>query len=357
LELLSWALALALIAGPWPGEGGGTRRSGVATGAAGHLELESYRSLKVGRSALESPLLATGLLVAWSGDGVVRAWRLPDLDESWHEKWGRAPVTCWGEGELLVVGIGHPESALIGVDMQSGHVRWREKEIDVSCPPLVAGGVVVVGTRSGEVAAFRMFDGRRLWRTGVSERPLSGLALVRRRLVATVLDGEVLCIDDGDLLWRQALEGNCHGGPAVAGDTVVCTAYPGQVVAIDREGKRLWTRSLDRPLRSRACVGSGLAFVTTDDGLVCAMRLSDGVSVWERIVDGVLPAPPTLIGETVVVGSLQGKGWLLDSGSGSVQDSVQVEGAMRSQAIAGAGILAWCSDDGRVNVWRIAGQP
>ncbi len=357
MELLSYVLALMLGVSQWPGEGGGAGRSGVVRDAAGHLQLEWAHDLKVGKSALQSPLLTTGFLVAWSGDGVVRAWRLPELDEVWDEKWGRAPVSCWGEGEWLVVGIGYPESAVLGVDVRSGDARWRAKEIDVACPPLVAGGVAVVGTRSGEIAALRISDGDELWRCSVSERALSGLALVRRRLVATALEGELICMDEGQVLWRRSLDGNCYGGPAVSADTVVCATYGGQVVAFNREGTPLWTRSLDRPVRSRACVGAGMALVATEDGFVCAMRLSDGVSLWERLVDGVLPSPPTLVGETVVVGSLQGKGWLLDRGSGSVRDSLQVGGGMRSQPAVGAGLVAWCSDDGCVNVWRIADRP
>jgi outer membrane protein assembly factor BamB len=357
VELLSWVLALALGVGAWPGEGGGARRSGVVPDATGRLQLESAQSLKVGKSALQTPLLTAGLLVAWSGDGVVRAWRLPGLKEMWDEKWGRAPVNCWAEGEWLVVSIGHPESAVLGVDLQSGETRWRAKDVDASCPPLVAGGVAVVGTRSGEIAAFRLFDGRELWRAGISARALSGLAVVRRRLVATALDGEVVCMDEGEVLWRQSLDGNCYGGPAVSGDTVVCTTFEGQVAAFNRQGDVLWSRSIDRPVRSRACVGKGMAIVAAEDGVIVAMRLSDGVSLWEQSVDGVLPSAPTVVGETVVVGSLQGKGWLLDRRSGSVRDSVEVDGGIRSQPAVGAGLVAWCSDDGRVNVWKIAGQP
>ncbi len=356
--LLSWALALAVSVSTavWPGDGGGEGRSGAAMGA-GPLHLRWQTDLDVGRSAVQSPILVPGVLVAWSADGVVRTWELPSLEALWDEKWGRAPVSCWGGNEWLVVSMGHPKKAVLGVDLRSGDTRWRAEDIDASCPPLAVGGVVVVGTRNGDIVAFRLPDGRQLWRTPVTRRSVSGIAVLGHRLVAAGLNGEVACLDEGHVAWRRDLGDNCYGGPAVAGDTVVCTTYGGWVTAYRANGTRLWSRNLGQHLRSRACVGNGSALVSGEDGVVYALGLRDGRPLWQRPLGGVLVSSPSLVGNEVVVGSLQGRGWVLDLSTGAVRDSIEVKGGLRSQPAVGGGFLAWCSDDGRANLWKIAGQP
>ncbi len=315
--------------------------------------LEPLPALRVGRSAFQTPLLVDGLVVAWSGDGAMYAWESTAFTEVWSEKWGRTPVTCWGTGDGVVVGLGYPRSRVLMIDPATGDTKWRHKGVDPSCPAVMSGGAVMLGTSSGEIVALGAADGNELWRLRVCADRLSGLALVGSGTVAASLAGEVVGVDSGHVSWRRTLGGNCYGGPSVAEGVIVCTTFGGEIVALDTHGGLLWSHATGQRLRSRACVGRGIAVVATGEGGVVAYRLADGALVWQRGLDGVLRASPTLLGRTVLVGALQGKGWLIDAESGTVCDSVQVSGPLGSQAAIAPGLVAWCSWDGLVNVWRI----
>jgi outer membrane protein assembly factor BamB len=352
LELLSWVLLSAAALGVWPGDGGGVARTGF-TPLVGQISLQSVCAVKVGRSVFESPIVVGEYLVAWSGRGEVKTWRLPDLDEVWGEKWGRAPVACWAERNLLVVCAGHPGNLVLGVDLQTGETRWKVKDLDPSCPPLVADRVAVVGTSAGELVALRLVDGHQIWRIPVSSGSLSGIAMDEGSILATALDGELVRVTDGAVAWRRPLSGNCYGGPSVSDGLAVCTTSQGDVHAVDRGGATVWTRRTGERLRSRACLGAGVVLVTSSEGVVRAFRTADGKALWSTPLDGLLTAAPSLVGTTAVVGSSQGTGWLLDSRTGAVIDTLQVRGPLTSQAAVGSGLLVWGTGEGRAHVWRL----
>jgi outer membrane protein assembly factor BamB len=352
VELLTWLLLLTAASDVLPSPVI-VALSGATMPGQEVTWLEPLPALRVGRSAFQTPLLIDGLVVAWSGDGAMYAWETTAFTEVWSEKWGRAPITCWGTGDGVVVGLGYPRNRVLMIDPATGDTEWCRKRVDPSCPALMTGGAVLLGTSFGEIVALAAADGNELWRLRVCADALSGLALAGGGTVAASLAGEVVCVEGDDVSWRRTLGGNCYGGPSVAQGVIVCTTFGGEVVALDTRGELLWSHATGQRLRSRACVGRGIAVVATGEGDVLAYRLADGALVWQRTLDGVLRSSPTLLGRMVLVGALQGKGWLIDAESGALCDSVQVSGPLGSQPAIAPGLLAWCSWDGLVNVWKI----
>lgn len=198
--------------------------------------------------------------------------------------------------------------------------------------PLVIDGLVMVGTRKGEVHVINLTNGERI---GAEEfgRSIEGTPSVagqtlfvpnawgKRALEAfdlragkkkwryegVPIEASVLTI--GNLVVIGDVEGNVMGlsqetgqvmwlyefgdfasvlaGPAAIDDRrLVVADERGRVAMLDAgSGEEIWRRDLGSPVEETISTGSDLVFVPTTRGRFAALRVEDGASQWEYRVD------------------------------------------------------------------------
>jgi eukaryotic-like serine/threonine-protein kinase len=175
-----------------------------------------------------------------------------------------------------------------------GGLRWQvQTDGAVRSSPAVSGDRIYVGSGDGGLYALDRQTGRRAWR-----------------------------FDAGGLV---------YGSPAVAGGLVVCANLEGRVFAVDRSsGKLRWSFTSASPLpfnttpaggwdnlaSSPVVVGTTVV-IGTPDGLIRAVELSSGKSLWEVKTGGRVRATPAVKDGMVVVGSFDGRVYALDLKTGA----------------------------------------
>ncbi|MBI4183271.1 MAG: PQQ-binding-like beta-propeller repeat protein [Proteobacteria bacterium] len=118
-------------------------------------------------------------------------------------------------------------------------------------PPVAAAGKVFAMDSGGNVSAFDIRDGRRLWRT------------------------ETLPGDERD--------GLLGGGVAFNDGRVFVASGLAEVLALDAEkGEVRWRRSLLGPMRAPPTVIDGRLFVVTVDNQLFAVSAEDGSTLWSH---------------------------------------------------------------------------
>lgn len=107
--------------------------------------------------------------------------------------------------------------------------------------------------------------------------------------------------------------------PAVFDQTVVVTDPNDGVTAFEiNTGKKLWHAPLkDVAISSGAGLSSDLAMVGSSEGEVIALNFATGQEVWRTQVSSEVLVPPQIARDVVVVRTLDGKLFGLDSQSGS----------------------------------------
>ncbi len=121
---------------------------------------------------------------------------------------------------------------------------------------------------SGGVAAFRVEDGRELWRWGLSLEPAAAPAL-----------GQLVLVPD----------------------------LGGALTALDLEtGSVVWQTSSDFSWSATPAIGRMGAFATEVHGRVSRVDLDDGGEVWSVDLRAAIAATPVLVGDTLIVGLANG---------------------------------------------------
>jgi outer membrane protein assembly factor BamB len=159
-------------------------------------------------------------------------------------------------------------------------------------------GLAVDGTRvfasghGGEVAAFDLKTGRRLWSTN-TRLPLGGGPAVRGNLlVVGAIDGHVAALNaaDGKRLWTVAINGSVISAPAISDNVVAVRSVDGKLRGLSpTDGHEMWEAGQDVPslsLRgtSSPVIVDHLIICGFDDGRVVAVNSADGSQAWQAVV-------------------------------------------------------------------------
>jgi outer membrane protein assembly factor BamB len=158
------------------------------------------------------------------------------------------------------------------------------------------GGVVYSASYNGEVAAFNLESGKKLWQTDTKLRLTGGPGAGQGLVIAGASHGDVVALDEatGVVKWKIHINSEILSAPAIADNYVVLRTVDGRLFAMSAaDGKVIWTAEENVPRLSLRGTGApaiakGLAISGFDNGRLMAISLSAGTTAWETVV-----APPS----------------------------------------------------------------
>ncbi|WP_121820552.1 outer membrane protein assembly factor BamB family protein [Halostella salina] len=240
----------------WPTFRADAANTGTASAAGPGATPTTRWTADVGGPGLSSPVVADGVVLAGSEDGL-RAFTT-DGDPAWEAPTD-APVTATPAVAGNRAYVADADGTLYAVGITDGSVQWRAalradafgfgrtaQQIDpaVHSSPTVAGGTVFVGGDDGAVYAFDAETGDPEWRRRVRGDGFPPRGQVAAPAVATpaVADGIVyaaagptvaaLVAETGDPEWRTDAPAAVTASPAVRGGVVHAASLDGSVLAL-----------------------------------------------------------------------------------------------------------------------------
>lgn len=158
--------------------------------------------------------------------------------------------------------------------------------------PAVQGGRAYATDHEGRVFALDLASGAEIWRIETGLRLGGSIGIGEGYVVVGGLDGDVLALDvfNGSERWRTRLTSEVLAAPVVSRGVAVVRSHDGRIFGLAvSDGSRRWV--YDRAVPALSVRGNGpmLAdggriFAGFDSGHVVALRLEDGVEVWEQVV-------------------------------------------------------------------------
>ncbi len=231
-----------------------------------------------------------------------------------------------------------PFTAALRIDRAwSASVGGSRKPLRLGLDLAVLGDRVYAAGRGGEVAAFDLASGRRLWARKTHAALAGGPGADGDLVVVGSSDGDVFALGaaDGKVRWHVNIAGEVIAGPAVSSRIVVVRAVDGKLHGLEpADGHELWQMQQPVPrlsLRgtSRPEIVGDVAICGYDDGKVVATNLNDGSSAWETLISppqgsnevarlNDVDATPDVDGSDVYVAQFQGKVAMLALDTGQI---------------------------------------
>ena len=228
----------------------------------------------------------------------------------------------------------------------SGKQKWKTRATsNVSIPPIVGYGLVVVRSGDYRIQAFDVQTGERVWNL---QRPGPALALQAPTQMAMVEGLVITGLPGGKLIAIDAATGNVQwegtvatprgagdlerltdvvGAPQMLGPLLCAVAYQGRITCFDvsQGGRPLWAK--DFSSASGMTVDQRQAYSPDQHGIVNAFALDSGANMWKQsaLRNRKLTAPAVL-GSAVAVGDYEGYVHMLSTSDGTLLGRLSVGG-------------------------------
>lgn len=297
------------------------------------------------RGALLQPAVTENAVYAAAGAGSLMRVEPQSGRVLWRVDTGQRLGAGVGS-DGLTVAVVTTRGEVLAYDPE-GQLRWRASVgADVTTPPLVGRGLVIVRGTDFQVMAFGADDGRRRWVFQRSNPPLSLRAVTEMAFAAdSALVGfpggrlVAIALSNGAARWeavvaepRGATEverlADVIGPVAVAGNgrEVCAAAYQGRITCVDASGGALlWTR--DWPAGGGVALGEGAIASVDVRSAVGAFARDNGASLWrsERLLNRGLTSP-AMLRSAVAFGDYEGYVHFLAPADGDLLARVRLDG-------------------------------
>lgn len=352
-------LGLAAAAGrtaDWPTFMGDTARSGAIAGAAvAPRKFQLAWEYPLHALVTASPVSAGGLLYVAAEDGNLHAIELASRQLRWlfHAEAGIASTPAVAEGQIYFLsrdGVFHALDAASGAPRWSfrtggearfsahgmfGQPRDGHKRSDpwdfYTSSPLVADGKVVFGSSDEHVYALDARTGALVWAYKAGGMLHASPARAGTRIVIGAWDSAVYALDlaSGALAWRHQTGADqkdsimlgIQAAPSVDGETVYAGSRDGFFYALDAAtGQLRWRHDAKGSwVPGTAAIGAKQLFVPTSDaGMLMVLDKRGGRKLYDVPTRVWTFASPILVGESVVVATMDGQIRQLDTTSGKL---------------------------------------
>jgi outer membrane protein assembly factor BamB len=275
-------------------------------------------------------------------------------------------------GGILVVGSSDGEVAALAAE--DGRVMWNVVlGSEVVSTPAVDGNTVTVRLVNGQLVALDARDGHTRW---IADQPVPSLSIrggarpvIEGGTVYSAFDNGKLAAYDlarGQLSWevplatpsgRSEIERlvDADGLFQVAADEIYAVAYHGRAMALSRDdGRVLWQRDMSSSRGLTADLDG--VYVTDADGQVWALDRSNGGPLWTQAdlrARGV--TAPVRIGGALAVGDAEGYVHLLDRETGRIIGRTRIgPSPIVAPPLVLDDLLVVQDVRGRITAWRVA---
>ena len=289
-----------------------------------------------------------GVIFAIDPDGQVSAYK--GKEQLWKSKITKQELTAGVEAAEGIVVVGNRKGQLFALDQATGEQKWTTRLSGaILSPSLIQSGRVITIANDGTVFAHDAVSGQQVWAYKLPNVQFSlrgqpaPVRLDDRTILVASANAYVYALDviSGVPRFQRRVaisEGRSDiqrlidivGDPVVAGQYLVTTSFQGQVTVTDLATQRVvWSE--DASSTNRPEVSGDKVFVSTVDGKLNAYSLSTGELAWqnEELLNRQL-SNPVMLGQSLVVGDMDGVIHLLDPASGKLVGRAKTSGEVQS---------------------------
>ncbi len=256
----------------------------------------------------------------------------PTPETTMNEHWSfQTEGPIFGSAMLSedVIYIGSDDGNLYALDAVGGELAWKfATQGIVRSTPAVDNGLVYFASDDGYLYAINAQDGQKVWSTDIGnfiEREIredlgnspapTGYDYVQSSPVVAdgivyvgSTDGKVyaLAADTGAVKWTFETKQKIRATPTVDNGVVYIGGWDTILYALDAQtGETRWVSPMGGQVQSKAAVGDGLVYCASRKASVIAVDINTGAMVWEHSYGNNMwvESSPRLVDDVVYIGS------------------------------------------------------
>ncbi len=335
--------------------------------------------IDVGSEISSSATVDNERLFVTTLDARILAYSTKDGSELW-ERDGPGPMDASPIIADDRIYVAYRSSKLAALDVENGEKIW---ESTISNPLFswvgVADGSVYVACQDGVIQAFDAGNGEKRWEIDTGGGLYAPPSISEGLVIIPTRQNQVLVLvgETGQTRLSYVVPGAVEGAAAVSHGTAALGDVRGFVRAIDIRSQNLplektvlrfwsqfyiwglapfppaqsgtvWTQSIGEEVWADAAISGNRAFFATREGNVYAFTLGGGQEQWVTALsdEPTWPGSPTVVNDTLFIGSDDGRLYALDVVSGDHLWNLDLGDPVSSAPAYADGVLYVLTDNG-----------
>jgi outer membrane protein assembly factor BamB/HEAT repeat protein len=271
--------------------------------------------------------------------GATEVEMLPPLKTVWSYS-AKGPIMGSPVVANGMVFVGSRDGNLYALDAKRGTEQWHLRTGDrIESTPAVNGNRVFVGSHDGKLYAAATETGRRLWQKDLGSPIRSSVTLADDRLFVGNRAGQIVSLyaETGDQLWRVDTRAEVSSSAAVSNGMLVVGSWDGSLYGLAADtGAKVWEYATEAAVASSPTIDYGVVYCGSDDGYLYSLALDTGEIFWRVKLGSQIRSSVSVASDRIVVGCVDGRIVCLTTADGDPVWSVQsAEEVLASPAIAG----------------------
>ena len=342
-------ISLSQGEGVWSTPRGGNDGTASTTGDQKTPDGEILWKSRVASQILSSPSVADKIIFATTYDEEILALNSADGSIIWRVK-ANGPLDSSPVIAEENIYVAYRDGTLISLNKNTGIENWSiELDNHIFSWVVIDQGMLFALSRDGKITSLDALTGATRWKIDSEVQFLAPPAIQNGTLVAPGLKRRIFAIDGrtGQTNLTYLARNAMVGSPAVSGNIAVLGGLDRHVRAIDITKKTLpmektvlgfwsqfflwgmapfppaqsgavWTRNIGHEIATSPAISGNRVVVTTKDGKIMALTLSNGKILWEvSLSPDEVAGSPTIVNSTFFVTTNQGylKAYQIDDGS------------------------------------------
>jgi outer membrane protein assembly factor BamB len=254
----------------------------------------------------------SGTVTALEGRSGDVIWSLDTKDLS-----GLLPKPLVHGDRLVVASV---DGTLRSLDRRTGKVRWQENGLPTELAPAIAGSTIAIVSTKNELVGVHSGTGEITFTVALPGAvQVPPIAIQGRYILTVTTDGVVRKFDsrNGQSVWTQ--DGIAGRGvlstPTITKHGVVIPAEDGSLTLLDTQtGGQLWKQTRLGAV-SLSVAHRGNVLYLAQENRVLSRSVKDGRALTSMTAERPWTSPPTLLGDSLLVGNRAGQIFVLDAES------------------------------------------
>lgn len=237
-------------------------------------------------------------------------------------------------------------------DRKSGRKIWSKRlSGGVTASGKVDSGILFFGAGDGFFYALHADNGRTKWVFPLKAEGLSAPLVTEDAVYFLAGNNSAYALkkNTGEQIWYYGRQDSANisvrgaSEPSIAGEQILVGFSDGYLVALDRlKGSMLWERQLGltarfRDVDAKAVVDGDRLYVSSYDGQLYCLKVSDGQTLWTHDDGGFTPV--TISGDRIFFSSSTRKVLALEKSSGRVIWSIDLKQQVTGQPTLTKGLV------------------
>ncbi len=312
------------------------------------------------------PVIVSDNIYAATPDGSVQARDRRTGKLIWSKKIQKSIISglAIGQGYIAVT---TSTAKLVLLKQDQGQDVWQVNlAAEAISNPIIYQNRVIIKTINGNLYAFNLLNGTRLWvnehgAPPISMKVSSSPVIAEQQILAGFSDGKLDAVNlhNGNLIWQRSINYprgasdidrliGIDADPVVINHKLYLATYQGYIGALSlKTGQFIWKKSVST--YKNFIIDQNLLYITDSDDVIWAFRLKDGRVQWKQpALQGRRVTEPAMFRHQLVVGDKSGYLHILSTETGKFVSRNKLSGSIVVAPVATSNNLYVLTSNGKL---------